>query len=188
MCVCVVVECGVREGAITQQNRKRFELYIPAISEKLSEGFIINHKHAAVPTKRTAWWAAAWDLRVCCCLAWSSSLQTHLQYTSYSPLRYMLFSTHISWQCKEKHLYLCLFVSVVQFCQQISLHIALQTLLSVFGIILNFSFSVRCRLIFKMCRNNSCRLPLMLNLANLFIYFRKNEHVNHYVMLLQCFM
>lgn len=58
VCVCV---CGRREGGNqhTQQNRKCFELYIPAISDKLREGFIINHKNAALPTKRIAWWAAA---------------------------------------------------------------------------------------------------------------------------------
>lgn len=56
------------EGSNTQQNRKCFELYIPAISDKLREGFVINHKHAALPTPRIAWWAAAGDLGVCCCL------------------------------------------------------------------------------------------------------------------------
>lgn len=55
--VCV---CGVGEGTNTQQNRKKcFELYIPAISDKLREGFVINHRHAALPTERIAWWAAA---------------------------------------------------------------------------------------------------------------------------------
>lgn len=58
----------------TQQNGKCFELYSPVISEKLSEGFIINHWLAVLPTKRIAWWAAAWDLGVWCCLVWSSSL------------------------------------------------------------------------------------------------------------------
>ena len=55
----VVLCCGEKEGTNTQQNRKCFELYIPAISDKLREGFVINHKRAALPTKRIAWWAAA---------------------------------------------------------------------------------------------------------------------------------
>lgn len=64
MLVCGGVGVGVgvegrREGSNTQQNRKCFELYIPAISDKLREGFVINHMHAVLPTKRIAWWAAA---------------------------------------------------------------------------------------------------------------------------------
>lgn len=64
-CVCVcgggggVLGCKGREETNTQQNRKCFELYIPAISDKLREGFVINHNHAALPTERIAWWAAA---------------------------------------------------------------------------------------------------------------------------------
>lgn len=74
MLVCDGVGVGVegrREGSNTQQNRKCFELYIPAISDKLREEFVINHMHAVLPTKRIAWWAAAWDLGACCCLVWS---------------------------------------------------------------------------------------------------------------------
>ncbi len=56
--VCVCVCACVEGGTSTQQNRKCFELYIPAISDKLREGFVINHKHAALHTKRIAWWAA----------------------------------------------------------------------------------------------------------------------------------
>lgn len=42
-----------------QQNRKCFELYIPATRDKLREGFIINHKNTVLPIKRIAWWEAA---------------------------------------------------------------------------------------------------------------------------------
>lgn len=44
--VCVSVR------AKTQQRRKCFKLYIPAITDKLREGFVINHKRAALLTKK----------------------------------------------------------------------------------------------------------------------------------------
>ena len=88
-----VLGCGGREGTNTQQNRKCFELYIAAISDKLREGFVINHKHAALPTQRIAWWAAAGDLGVCCCLVRRSSLQPHLRQLLSSGV-YVIFNTH----------------------------------------------------------------------------------------------
>lgn len=89
----VVLECGGREETNTQQNRKCFELYIPAISDKLREGFVINHENAVLPTKRIAWWAAARDLGVCCCLVRSSSLQPHL-YQLLPHEVYVIFNIH----------------------------------------------------------------------------------------------
>lgn len=91
--LCGVLHGGGRKGTNTRQNRNRFELYISAISDKLKEGFIINHKNAALPTRRIAWWAAARDLRVLLPrLVWSSGLQVTLLSTT--PVKYVLFNKH----------------------------------------------------------------------------------------------
>lgn len=74
-----------------QQNLKCFELYIPAISDKLRKGFIINHRNAVLPVRRTAWWARAWDLRV---LLACSELQPQATPSSLTPLKSVFFLNH----------------------------------------------------------------------------------------------